>query len=231
MSRGILFCGDPHGEFSQIVLAVRETSPAAVILLGDMDLPAPLDEVMAPVLESGTEVWWIPGNHDGDREDWHDRLFLSSLADRNIHGRVVEIDGLRVAGLGGVFRGRIWDPREHFPKFLSRDYFLAQTPGQRWRGGLPRRHRVTIFPDDVSAIVREKVDILVTHEAPTTVSGGWEIIGGIASAMGASAVIHGHHHVSYAARLPSGVAVHGVDTKAVLHSSDLDLQVQPAPAR
>jgi hypothetical protein len=32
------------------------------------------------------------------------------MADRNQHGRVVEFDGLRIAGLGGVFREKIWHP-------------------------------------------------------------------------------------------------------------------------
>lgn len=37
--------------------------------------------------------------------------FSSTLVDRNLHGRIVEIDGLRVAGLGGVFRESSWYPR------------------------------------------------------------------------------------------------------------------------
>ena len=32
----IFFCGDPHGEFSQILSAARDYKPAAMVILGDL---------------------------------------------------------------------------------------------------------------------------------------------------------------------------------------------------
>ena len=98
MSR-LLFCGDPHGQFEYIYERVRRTRPAAVVLLGDLDLPQPFETVFAPILDL-TEVWFIHGNHDTDNEHCYDHLFHSALSDRNLQGKVVNIGGLRIAGLG-----------------------------------------------------------------------------------------------------------------------------------
>ena len=105
----ILFCGDLHGQFGHVIEAVLVRQPAAVILLGDLQAQNPLEVELAPIL-GHTEIWFIHGNHDTDSDADHDNLFDSALADRNLHGRVVEIAGVRIAGLGGVFRGQVWSP-------------------------------------------------------------------------------------------------------------------------
>jgi hypothetical protein len=88
---------------------VGQDRPAAVVFLGDLQAQRPLEIELASILGM-TEVWYIHGNHDTDSEADYDNLFGSALADRNLHGRVVEIDGLRIAGLGGIFRGQVWAP-------------------------------------------------------------------------------------------------------------------------
>lgn len=57
----MLFCGDPHGDFDQILLAAELHPGASVILLGDMEPNRPLSIELEPILE---RVWWIQGNHD-----------------------------------------------------------------------------------------------------------------------------------------------------------------------
>ncbi len=52
----------------------------------------------------------FPGNHDTDIDADYDNLYDSRLAERNLHGRVVTTAGVRVAGLGGIFRGQVWMP-------------------------------------------------------------------------------------------------------------------------
>ncbi len=105
----ILMFGDIHDDFRHVLPAVNEHRPKAIILLGDMEASHPLEKELETVL-SKTEVYWIPGNHDTDTVENYRNLFQSELADRNLHGRIVEIAGLRVAGLGGVFRGEVWYP-------------------------------------------------------------------------------------------------------------------------
>ena len=46
---GILFYGDPHGEWRPLVRAVLEHRPAAVVILGDCGLDVPLRQKLASV--------------------------------------------------------------------------------------------------------------------------------------------------------------------------------------
>jgi Predicted phosphoesterases, related to the Icc protein len=189
----IFFCGDPHGHFEHIHAAVREHRPAAIVLLGDVQPQEPLELAVKPILDL-TEVWWIHGNHDTESDTDYDHLFGSALADRNLHGRVVEVAGTRIAGLGGIFRGQIWGAPGK-PLFASKEDFLARCgKGNRWRGGMPRKHRSTIFPDDYQALMNEQADILVTHEAPSCHWHGFREIDDLARDLKVKATFHGHHH-------------------------------------
>jgi predicted phosphodiesterase len=208
----IFFCGDPHGRFAQIRSAVLEDRPAAVVLLGDIQPAHPLQVEIEEVLGM-TQVWWIHGNHDTDSEDDYDNLFASTLGDRSLHGRVVEIAGVRIAGLGGVFRGKVWDG-EAPPRCDSAEEMLRQGgKGNRWRGGIPLRHRGTIFKADVDRLAAMRADVVVTHEAPSVHPMGSGAITRLAQAMQVSATFHGHHHqsIDYGERSASlGFKAYGV---------------------
>ena len=189
----ILFCGDPHGQFGHIIEAVQAHQPAAVILLGDLQAQRPLEVELAPILAM-TEVWFIHGNHDTDTEADHDHLFGSKLAERNLHGRVVQIAGQRIAGLGGVFRGRVWMPPE-LAKFENPKQYLGHCGKANFcRGGLPLTHRSTIFPVDYQRLQKQRADILVTHEAPSAHPHGFAAIDDLGRSLGVSRAFHGHHH-------------------------------------
>jgi hypothetical protein len=189
----ILFCGDPHGHFEHIIDAVLAHRPAAVVLLGDVQVREPLEMALGPILDR-TKVWWIHGNHDTDSDADYENLFDSSLGNRNLHGRVVEIAGVRIAGLGGIFRRQVWWAPDK-PSYASAEAFLAQCgKGNRWRGGLPRKHRSSIFPSDYYSLLREKADILVTHEAPSCHPHGFVAIDELAAGLGVQMAYHGHHH-------------------------------------
>ena len=197
----ILFAGDPHGRFDQIINAVRLYRPAAVILLGDMEAERPLHIQLGEVLEL-TELWWIPGNHDTDQEHYTAHLWDGPLAERNLHGRVVSIAGLRVAGLGGVFRGRVWAPPEP-PLFESYRDLLRDIKGRGRRRNSPapagrsaqeRLHLSTIFPADWKRLATQRADVLVTHEAPSVHRHGWPALDELGRAMGVRLHVHGHHH-------------------------------------
>lgn len=188
-----LFCGDPHGQFEHIFERVRQTRPTAVVLLGDLDLAQPFEIAFAPILDL-TELWFIYGNHDTDHEYCYDHLFHSALSDRNLHGKVMNIGGLRIAGLGGVFRGQIWYPPAE-PRYQTKADFIARCgKGNRWRGGLPLKHRSSIFPEDLDQFKGQKADILVCHEAPAAHPHGFAAIDELADSLGVKQIIHGHHH-------------------------------------
>ncbi|SEF34408.1 metallophosphoesterase [Variovorax sp. NFACC27] len=193
----LMFFGDPHGDLEPVIAAVERFRPEAIVLLGDIQARRPLHIELGPILDL-TEVWFIHGNHDTDSDADYDNLWGSELADRNLHGRIVEIAGFKVAGLGGIFRSKIWDPRQPLKEaaFASADALRrSMRPEERWRDGIARRHRSTIFPDDYQPLLRSpSADILVTHEAPAAHPHGWQAIDGLAEALGVQLVVHGHHH-------------------------------------
>jgi Icc-related predicted phosphoesterase len=193
----LMFFGDPHGDFVPVIAAVERFEPEAIVLLGDIQALQPLHVELAPILDK-TEVWFIHGNHDTDSDADYDNLWGSELAHRNLHGRVVEIAGYQVAGLGGIFRGKIWNARRSIEKaaFASADALCrSMRPEVRWRGGIARRHRSSIFPADYLHLLRSPpADILVTHEAPAAHLYGWQAIDELAEALGVQVVVHGHHH-------------------------------------
>jgi len=125
-------------------------------------------------------------------------LLTSELATRNFHGRIVEIAGFKVAGLGGVFRSKIWDPRRPIEEaaFQSSDAMRrTMKREERWRDGISRKHRSSIFPVDYQQLLRSgHSDILVTHEAPAAHPHGWQVIDELAETLGVQLVVHGHHH-------------------------------------
>ncbi|MEF9996169.1 MAG: metallophosphoesterase [Burkholderiaceae bacterium] len=211
----IFFCGDTHGRFDHVIAAVREHRPQAIVFLGDLQPPAALDEVLAPVLDIA-EVWWIPGNHDTDSDLYHDRLWRSSLAARNLHGRVAEVAGVRIAGLGGVFRGQVWMPPAE-PNYPNAASFIARAGrGNLWRGGLPRRHRSTIFPSTYDALSGLQADVLITHEAPSWHAKGFGAIDRLARQIGATAAFHGHQHETRYYGESAGLRPYGVGLRGIV---------------
>lgn len=193
----LMFFGDPHGDLEFVITAVERFRPEAIVLLGDIQARQPLHIELSPILDR-TEVYFIHGNHDTDSDADYDNLWGSELADRNLHGRIVEIAGYKVAGLGGIFRSKIWDPRLPIEAvaFASQEALSRSTRHEeRWRDGVARRHRSTIFPDEYLQLLRgPPADILVTHEAPAVHPHGWKAIDELAETLGVRLVVHGHHH-------------------------------------
>ena len=206
----VLIYGDPHGQFDNLFNVVETLAPLAVIILGDFGLKAPLEQVLAPILDK-TECWFIHGNHDTDSDDDYRFLFESKLVHRNLHGRVANIAGLRVAGLGGVFRSKIWNPavNEGHPLWQNRhDYMSAQPKSMQAQAkkysGLHRQHHSSIWFEDYRYLQSKQVDILITHEAPSSYQHGFKELDDLAFSMRAKRLFHGHHHVNYQQKIDDG---------------------------
>ena len=224
----IYFFGDVHGHFDHVLEIVVRDRPAAIVLLGDLQAQRALEAELEFILEM-TEVWFIHGNHDTDSDEDFDHLFHSELGDRNLDGLVQVIAGYRVAGLGGVFRDKVWNPAVPLEQaaFGSAQKMAAYSRRGRsgtevdlrltWRGGILRKHHSSIFPDVYQRLGRLRADILVTHEAPSAHVHGFMAIDELAFSLGAKLVVHGHHHEStdyLRAGLITGDSlflVHGVD--------------------
>lgn len=206
----IFFCGDPHSRFGHIIRAVEAHRPDAVVLLGDQTAKNPLDVELASILDK-TKVYWIPGNHDSDDELHYDNLFESGLKGRNIEDRVIAVAGITIAGIGGVFREKVWDgqvPGKYSPKVFVK----TMGAGNKWRGGLPLRHRTTIFPSDIEQFNGMRVDVLVTHEAPDLHRIGNVALTRLAQSLHVRKAFHGHHHqmIEYPGGVWQGVSLCGI---------------------
>lgn len=187
------FCGDPHGGSRHIIAAVQRHRPAAMVLLGDVQPTKPLQDELAEIL-SLTELYWIAGSHDTDSVSEYDHLFGSTLSDRNLHGRAVDVAGVRVAGLGGIFREKVWMPPAPPIYANAAEFLRASSKEPKWRGGLPLRHRSTIFADDYHALAKLRAEVLVVHGAPGEHPQGNEAYELLAVAMNAKKLFHGHTH-------------------------------------
>ncbi len=211
----IFFCGDPHGEFGFINEAVERYHPDAVVILGDLQPQDDIEKVLGPALAL-TQVWWIPGNHDTDTEECYDRLWHGVLASRNLHGRVGNVAGIRIAGLGGVFRGQIWMP-DLEPNYRSAQAFVKRSPRSNlWRGGLPRRHRSSIFPSVYEGLARQKADVLVTHEAAGCHHKGFCAIDRLAKSLNVRWLFHGHQHEDHVYGQYKGMTVRAVGYRGIV---------------
>lgn len=198
----IYFLGDVHGNFDHILPVIqaddsKDGKPKTVIFLGDIEAQRPFEVEIRPLLDAEIAVWFIPGNHDSaSTKNWQ---HLLPSWHRNLHGRVVEIEGVRVAGLGGTFRERIWLPPAP-PQFHAYQYFeeyLIRLPNtQIERDRLLLTYSTALYPETVDTLAAQRADILVTHEAPSCHPNGFAAIDQLAQAMGVQALFHGHQHDS-----------------------------------
>jgi predicted phosphodiesterase len=209
----ILFAGDPHGNFKPLIAAAHKYRPEAVILLGDYDLDMPLESCLEEIVGL-TEIWWIAGNHDFESPGKYHNLFNSAFSDRDLHLKVTEIAGLRVAGLGGIFLGRVWYPPQQ-PKWIGKQHYLQNQSSNIKHSEMSLKYKSAIWHDEFEALKTLKADILVSHEAPGSHRHGFKVIGELAAAMGVKNIFHGHLHENYAGTIKNNIKVYGVADSAV----------------
>lgn len=219
----IVFIGDIHQMWDRVEHGLSQlgTQPKAAVILGDVQCDQPLDTVAAPLLSRGIAVHWIFGNHDNDGGSgmWH--LLTAArhnplTASRSLHACITEVEGIRIAGLGGTFRPRIWKPPSQ-PRLLHRTE-LPDDVCQMVRGWRPDHiealvHSLgttAIWPEDYEFLAGQRADILVTHEAPSSHPAGSAALDALARSMGARLIVHGHHHVNYLATAEDGLQALGV---------------------
>jgi predicted phosphodiesterase len=192
------FLGDVHGHFSHIaeaLLATRER-PSWLVFLGDIDVDhKPFREILEPLCRNlpDVKVAFIYGNHDADSYQHFAMLHDCGHAIA-LHGSVVDLDGVLVAGLGGNFLGKVWYPPQEI-KFRNKHAAMNQGAFQ-WRNGQRPNpaFQAAIYPDDVEALAKLRADILVTHEAPSCHPFGFAAIDALARSMRVVRTFHGHQH-------------------------------------
>jgi Icc-related predicted phosphoesterase len=194
--RGIWFLGDVHGQFKHIAQALIDApqKPNWLVFLGDVELEfKSLREMLAPLHRKlpGIQVAFIHGNHDADTHE-HWAMLHDCGGALALHGQVLNLDGVRVAGLGGNFLGRIWSPPGPV-LFRNKREAVAQTPRRSGQQHNPKLY-AAIYPDDVERLAKQRADILITHEAPSCHPHGFAALDELARSMRVVRSFHGHHH-------------------------------------
>jgi calcineurin-like phosphoesterase family protein len=173
----------------------RDTSPAASadVIVGCGDLPFDyLGHLMARL---DVPLVFVPGNHDPDVSGYRtSRAGLELRAGLpteppwpagavNIDGRIAEVAGLTIAGLGGCLRYRDGPNQYTQRQFARRARRLAAT--QRWR----------------SARGHGPIDVLLTHAPPFGVGDGedpphhgFQALHGLIARTTPPLLLHGHIH-------------------------------------
>ena len=164
----ILFAGNTYGDHRWLWSAVERLRPTALVHLGDIQLEEEAEQALADVLPH-TRFLWIAGNHDYDTLDYYLRLQVPRLSSGCLHGRVLVVDGLRIAGLCGWFQAGVWRPPErpcpgHKP-------WILRFSATRNEDSLLRevRRSGAIWWEDYEALWNQRADVLVCHEAPSCI--------------------------------------------------------------
>ena len=219
--RRLWFLGDVHGHFKHITRSLIKAAvePRWLVFLGDIDIDhQPLREILEPLRRDFPEVRvaFIHGNHDADTyEHW---AMLHDCGDAlALHGRVLDLDGVRVAGLGGNFLGRIWSPPAA-ASFESRTLAMNRGPYQRRDGQRPNPKLFgAIYPDEFELLSKQRADILVTHEAPSCHPYGFEALDELAMSLQVVRSFHGHHHYDRSEEYALVRDALGFDARAVAY--------------
>jgi len=170
-------------------------------------------------IQSHTTLRWIYGNHDTDKQLWFDNLFKSPWVSSCLHAKVERLGGLNIAGLGGVFREKIWHPKKGIC-YATRSGWKAKHNTKRFMQGYlrdKRKHESTIWPEDYAQLLELNSDILVLHEAPSCHKHGVKALDDLAAALGVRLIVHGHHHQFYTSVLDNGIAVVGLGLAQIAH--------------
>ena len=196
--RRIWFLGDVHGHFRHIADSLLSAiePPRWLVFLGDIDIDhEPFRVLVLPLtrLNPALRVAFIHGNHDADTHTHWAMLHDCGQA-LALHGRVLDLDGVRVAGLGGTFLGRVWMPPAA-PLFETRQAAMAGGAYRFRDGQRPSpKLQAAIYPSEYQALARLRADILVTHEAPSCHPHGFAALDALARSLQVVRTFHGHHH-------------------------------------
>jgi len=217
--RGIWFLGDVHGQFKYLTRTLEQASnpPRWLVFLGDIDIDhKPLREILAPLWRRypTLSVAFIHGNHDADSYA-HWEMLHDCGAAVALHGRVLELDRVRVAGLGGVFQERVWMPPSE-ALLANNDQALVRGTFAFQGGHRPApKYLAAIYPDEYEALAAQDADILVTHEAPSCHPHGNAAIDELARCLRVKRTFHGHHHDDLSEEYAKVQESLGFDARAV----------------
>ena len=219
--------GDIHGDFDSVRRILRRHPEAPFWLcVGDVaDASGGYEPVERP-------LHWIKGNNEH-----FDAIAAGDLpAGHHVipNGAVVEIGGLRVAGLGGTFAPTWYDTPAGDLPHPQKGTAKATAAADK------RRHFVR---EEVDACRRlERVDVLLTHEAASPFrpfpggrgpDAGKAAVSDVLAAMRPRLHLFGHHH-RFSEQVVAGVRSVGLDLVSrsylLIEPGDMRYDVRATPA-
>jgi Calcineurin-like phosphoesterase len=195
-------------ETSDALLADVDPVRSARLVVACGDLPFDYLDALVNALE--VPLVFVPGNHDPDLSGYRvsraGLMLRAGLPARapwpdgavNADGRIVDVAGLRIGGLGGCVR--YGDGPNQYSQRQQAWRALRLRGAARWRRRSPRAGR--------------GVDVLLTHAPPRGIGDGddaahrgFGALHGLARALRPTALLHGHVH-PYGMRTGTGL-LHG----------------------
>ena len=161
---------------------LRQLKPDLILSAGDL----PFDYLENLVTRAGVPLLYVPGNHDADVK-FHRSTYGPVVVEEpipgpegcdNVDGKILEVDGLRIAGLGGSIRYR-------------------EGPNQYTQAAMRRRALAL----ELRARLRKPPDVLLTHSPPRGLGDGddlphqgFEAFNRLLTVLHPRLMVHGHLH-------------------------------------
>ena len=214
-------------EVDEGLLANASQMRSAQLIVACGDLPAEYLGALMDMLD--VPLVFVPGNHDPDQSGY--RISRTGLVTRagfparppwpagalNADGRVADMAGLRIAGLGGCLRYR-----------EGPNQYTERQQARRARA-LRRRARWHWLRD------RRRVDVLLTHAPPRNVGDGddpahrgFGCYHALTAALAVPVLLHGHVHPYGAVPPPLRLGQTAVRNVTGWHLFDLGPRREPA---
>jgi len=161
---------------------LQQLKPDLILSAGDL----PFDYLENLVTRAGVPLLYVPGNHDADVK-FHRSTYGPVVVEEpipgpegcdNVDGKILEVDGLRIAGLGGSIRYR-------------------EGPNQYTQAAMRRRALAL----ELRARLRKPPDVLLTHSPPRGLGDGddlphqgFEAFNRLLTVLHPRLMVHGHLH-------------------------------------
>ncbi len=199
----VLVVGDMHGQLASLWKALSEEAPELLLCVGDWGDPGQIPRTDYEAILARVLTYSVYGNHD----DW---ALLRELRNRDgspvllPHGEVVEVNGIRLAGINGI-----WAKSHRKPYYITDEEVLAIASRLANKG--------------VTLLLSHGCPIGLADETPKGTHGGQRCFLDAFKIVNPKAHLCGHLHKPQLRQLKSGQIVLNVGTTALGDYAVLDV--------
>jgi len=170
----ILCFSDVHENFEKMFELISNSKADLILFCGDLCLNGGKQESVSfsthdLLSQISIPFFWVHGNHD-------DNNYLSSQKPKNLikPGKIVDFNGLKIAGLGGNFSPKKFDIKRNIIE--TRFYHF-------------------ILKEDIEKFKESNIDIFLSHDSPKALrKEGCCLLDDLIKKMHPKLCLSGHHH-------------------------------------